>query len=98
MNEKDFQELTKGVREAGKVKRGEKRPSRTYNYSSLDVKKIRQDLKLSQRKFAELIHVEIATLQNWEQGRRRPRGPAQALLTIIKNDPKHAIEALNKAS
>ena len=38
--------------------------------------------------------IELATLRNWEQGRREPTGPAKALLTAIKNDPKHVLQAL----
>jgi putative transcriptional regulator len=33
-------------------------------------------------------------LQNWEQGRRTPQGPALALLKIFKNDPEHTVHAL----
>ena len=94
MNNDLFEGLVKGIREAGKVKRGEKRASRVTQYSPLDVKKIRKDMGLSQYEFSQLALVNIKTLQNWEQGRRQPQGPALALLTILKNDPNHAINAL----
>lgn len=89
-----FDELIKSVREAGKIHRGEKKAKRVFTYDPLDVKTIREKIGLSQRAFSELVHVSIRTLQNWEQGRRSPNGPALALLTILKNDPKHAIAAL----
>ncbi len=95
MDKDIFEGLLEGVREAGKVKRGEKRASRIFKYTPLDVKKLREDLGLSQQEFSQLALVSIKTLQNWEQGRRQPRGPALALLTILKNDPKHAIDALH---
>jgi putative transcriptional regulator len=41
-----------------------------------------------------MIGVSVATLQNWEQGRRRPEGPAQALLKIAEKNPKAVAEAL----
>jgi putative transcriptional regulator len=50
--------------------------------------------KLSQAKFATLLRVEIGTLQNWEQGRREPTGPAKALLYAIRKDPVHVLKAL----
>lgn len=43
---------------------------------------------LSQAQFARLIRVSLRTLQEWEQGRKRPSGPAEALLRIVARDPK----------
>jgi putative transcriptional regulator len=42
-----------------------------------------------------LIGVSVRTLQNWEQHRTRPTGPARALLKIVASNPKSAIEALH---
>lgn len=44
---------------------------------------------------AKLIGVNLRTLQNWEQHRTRPAGPARALLRIVASNPKSAIEALH---
>jgi len=41
-----------------------------------------------------MIGVSVSTLQNWEQGRRRPEGPARALLKIAAEKPEAVIEAL----
>ena len=43
---------------------------------------------LSQAQFAKLIGVSLRTLQEWEQGRKRPSGPAAALLRIVSRDPE----------
>ncbi len=94
MDNNHFKGLLKGIQEAGKVKRGEKTPSRVFAFTPDDIKQIRDALCLSQKEFSELVFVSVKTLQNWEQGRRHPQGPALALLMILKNDPKHAIEAL----
>jgi transcriptional regulator with XRE-family HTH domain len=51
--------------------------------------------KISQSQFAKLIGVNLRTLQNWEQRRTRPTGPARALLKIVASNPKSAIEALH---
>lgn len=50
---------------------------------------------LSQAQFAALIGVSTRTLQEWEQGRRKPTGPARALLTAVANDPEHLMKALH---
>ena len=43
---------------------------------------------LSQAKFAQMIGVSLRTLQEWEQGRKRPSGPAAALLRIVARNPR----------
>jgi putative transcriptional regulator len=94
MKKNDFDELVASVREAGKIKRGKLAPSRRFEFRAADVKKIRSGLRMSQSEFALLIGVSVATLQNWEQGRRRPEGPARALLRIAAIHPDAVREAL----
>ena len=96
MDRQDFEQLVKGVREmkrhmAGKVVRGAK----ANELAEPDVRAIRESAKISQSQFARLIGVNIRTLQNWEQHRTRPTGPARALLKIVASDPRAAIEALH---
>lgn len=43
---------------------------------------------LSQAQFARLIGVSLRTLQEWEQGRKKPSGPASALLRIVASNPE----------
>ena len=94
MKEKDFDNLIKSVRQAGKIKRGKMKPSRAFQFDPADIKGIRKRLNKSQAEFALMIGVSTSTLQNWEQGRRRPEGPAQALLKIAAERPDAVIEAL----
>jgi putative transcriptional regulator len=68
--------------------------ARTATDGTVDVRTIRALTGLSQAKFAELLDIEVATLRNWEQGRREPTGPARALLRAIRNDPMAVIRAL----
>ncbi len=93
--EKLFKDLLKSVKEGGEILRGKRRPKREFRH---DVKSVREKTGLSQSQFALLIGVKVKTLQNWEQGRRRPRGPARALLKIVQADPKRALRALHAAS
>jgi len=96
MDKQHFQQLVKGVREmkrhaAGKTVRGTK----TANLSVPSVRSIREAAQISQCQFAKLIGVNLRTLQNWEQERTKPTGPARALLKIVASDPK-ALEALHE--
>ena len=95
MRQEDFNELIKSVRQAGKIKRGEMAPSREFVFQSDDIRGIRAKLGLSQSEFALMIGVSVATLQNWEQGRRNPEGPARALLRIAAKNPEAVLEALS---
>lgn len=61
----------------------------------IDVRTIRAATGLSQPGFAELLGIELATLRNWEQGRREPTGPARALLRAIRRNPVEVIKALS---
>lgn len=60
-----------------------------------DVKSLRELAGVSQEEFARLIGVSRRTLENWEQHRARPSGPARALLKIVAANPRVAIEALH---
>jgi len=51
---------------------------------------------LSQRRFALLIGVSQQTLENWEQGRRQPTGPARVLLKLLESDPQHVLNVLHE--
>ena len=77
-----FAQLTKGIRQAGRIRRGEARPARSTAFDPADVKAIRAKLGRSQPEFALMIGVSVATPRNWEQGRRTPDGPALALLRV----------------
>ena len=94
MNKEDFNELITSVKQAGKIKRGKMHASRQFEYAPADIKAIRKRLEKSQSEFALMIGVSVSTLQNWEQGRRRPEGPARALLKIATENPKAVSEAL----
>jgi putative transcriptional regulator len=94
VREKDFQNLVRSVRQAGRIRRGTLRPTRVFTFRPADVKSIRVKLGKSQSEFALMIGVSLATLQNWEQGRRMPEGPARALLKVAADNPKAVADAL----
>jgi putative transcriptional regulator len=95
MKAKDFDKLVKSVKQAGHIRRGKSKASRTFKFRPADVKAIRESLGKSQSEFALMIGVSVSTLQNWEQGRRQPEGPARALLKIAAENPKAVAKALS---
>jgi putative transcriptional regulator len=89
-----FDELVSSIKEAGKIHRGEVQAARTFVFEPDDIRKIRTKLHKSQAEFAQMIGVSIGTLQNWEQGRRQPQGPARALLVVASKAPQVVVKAL----
>lgn len=98
MKKSAFEELKESVRQAGQIKRGERRASRRTIYKPADIRAIRERLGLSQARFAMLMGISVSTLQNWEQGRRVPDGPAQMLLRVADRHPDALLDALPAAS
>lgn len=96
MKDVAFHELLSSIRQAGRIRRGKLKPSRVTVFRPTDVKSIREKLKASQSEFALMIGVSIATLRNWEQGRRTPDGPALALLRVASRNPRAVAEALHR--
>ena len=95
MRRRDFENLVRSVRQAGRIWRGSLKPSRTFTFRPADIKSIRLKLGRSQSQFALMIGVSVATLRNWEQGRRTPEGPARALLKVAAENPQAVAEALS---
>ncbi|HEX3951831.1 MAG TPA: NadS family protein [Steroidobacteraceae bacterium] len=94
MDKKLFADLVESMKQMNEIVQGKRSPSRRFEMNAISVKKLRSKLALSQPEFAALLHVDVGTLRNWEQGRREPTGPAKALLTAISRDPEHVLKAL----
>ncbi|MCP4430992.1 MAG: helix-turn-helix domain-containing protein [Gammaproteobacteria bacterium] len=94
MNKEMFNELTESIQEMDEIVQGKKKASRRFEYPDPEVKVIRDRLGVSQEKFAVILGVSKRTVENWEQGRRHPTGPARSLLRIVEADPEHALRAL----
>lgn len=94
MKSNEFDKLVTSIKQAGKIKRGEMPASRRFEFLPPQIKEIRKKLNKSQSEFAHMIGVSISTLQNWEQGRRRPEGPARILLQIASRNPSAVMDAI----
>jgi len=77
-------EIRAGMRE---VKAGVKATHRMHRIEVSEINAVRANMGLSQEKFATVMGVSMRTLQEWEQGRRKPSGAALSLLTVAKKRP-----------
>lgn len=75
-------ELLKAVKQLKVGKKG-----RVYTQEQLLAISARQSVKMTQKEFARLLHVSVDSIQDWEQGRRSPRGAAKMLLRVAQDHP-----------
>ena len=78
MDDRLFEKLIESALQAAEIVRGDRKPSRTFEVTSDIVWEIRKSAGLYQAQLAGLFRISVGTLRNWEQGRRRPDGPATA--------------------
>ncbi len=90
-----FDDLTQSLKEAGDISKGHSQAARRFEITPPDAKVAREKTGLSQKEFAHLMQVSIKTLQNWEQHRRNPTGPASALIKIVSTFPDVALKSLH---
>ena len=98
MKDELFNELLESVRQGGAILRGEIKASRSFDGSEEipDVAAVREQMGLSQTKMATLMGISVGTLRNWEQGRRRPEGPARTLLRVAAKHPEAVLDAVHE--
>jgi putative transcriptional regulator len=91
--------LVKAAGEARAIARGQASSGsyRVHVPADVDVRAIRTRLGFTQAEFSGRFGIPPATLKDWEQGRRKPEGPARVLLIVIKNEPKAVEKALEHA-
>ena len=98
-----FDELVDSVRQMKEIQRGRLKPGRVTRAADLlgetipDVAALRARFGLSQSKFALLLGINVSTLQNWEQKRREPDGPARVLLRVAAAHPEAILSVTNGA-
>ena len=99
MKDEDFDGLMASVAEARAYARGGAVPGlRVHHFPAIDIAAIRKKTGATQDLFARQIGVSIATLRNWEQGRRQPEGPARVLLAMLARDPGIVARTLREAA
>ncbi len=90
-----FEDLVSSLQEAKAISKGKASASRRFEVVAPDARAVREQIGLSQSEFALLMRVSVKTLQNWEQHRRNPTGPAAALLKIMSTAPDVALKSLH---
>lgn len=88
--------ILKGLEEASAYVRGEADPRafRVHVPKSVDVRAIRERMKLTQAGFARRYGFTLGAVRDWEQGRRQPEAAARILLKVIEKRPDAVEEAL----
>ena len=94
MNDTMFDELLESTKQAVAISKNTLSASRRFTIDPPDIVAIRNTTDKSQEDFARMIGVSVGTLRNWEQGRRKPEGPALALLKIVSADPAYVEKIL----
>lgn len=88
MKDKDFEGLMDSIGQACAFARGDAVEGlRIHAEKPIDIAAVRKRAGLTQAEFSRQIGVSAATLRNWEQGRRKPDGPARILLAMLARDP-----------
>ena len=90
--------ILRGAREALALTRNEADVNKygVHIPDRIDVKSIRRRMGMSQAAFGARFGIKVATLRNWEQGRRQPDLTARALLTVIDREPAAVHRALTR--
>ena len=96
MTRNAYNKIAKGIAEATAFLNGEENGAVLYTVAvdTIDVAAARKRMGMSQDIFAATFGISAGTLRNWEQKRRRPEGPARALLQVIDREPEAVKRAL----
>jgi putative transcriptional regulator len=86
--------LIKGAREALAFVKGDRRGAIVHVVHVPDIQAIRTDLGLTQTAFAKKFQIPVATIRDWEQGRRQPDQAARNFLRVVAKNPKAVMKAL----
>jgi len=89
-----FNSIKQGLTEAIEYSEGKCPKAVVHQFSSVDVKRIRSKLGMSQTEFASAFGISVSTLRHWERGDRTPHGPALVLLNVVAKEPQAVLNAL----
>lgn len=93
-----FREMTQGLAEAGSYMEGKREGFRAHVPESIDVRRIRGKLGMSQERFSRTFGFSVDAVRHWEANRRTPEAPARAFLKVIEHNPTLVMEALAASS
>ncbi len=90
-----YESIKKGLEEAIAFSEGKKNGMKIHRVRTVDVKKLRVKIGVTQNAFATAFGISLTTLQRWEKGERSPRGPALILLNLLQKEPRTFRKALS---
>jgi putative transcriptional regulator len=100
MGKKAFDKIAAGLADAIAIAKGEADPA-TYGVhvpADIDVVRIRKSMGLTREAFAMRFGLQLGTVRDWEQHKRKPDGAARVLLTVIDKEPEAVTRALAAAA
>jgi|APTNR8051073442_1049403.scaffolds.fasta_scaffold03885_2 putative transcriptional regulator len=99
MSDEDFEGLLQGLKEAVAHINGTADNSlfRVHTPQSIELRRIRKNLSMTQKQFAETFGFSVRTIGEWEQGRRVPEASARILLKLIDKEPEMVLRTLRAA-
>ena len=89
-----FEQLMSGLDDVESFLSGEKEGFKVHVPEKVDVKGIRNKLRMTQARFSDVFGFSLDAIKHWEGGRRTPEAPARTLLTVIDKDPAAVLTAL----
>lgn len=93
-----FESIKQGLKEAIDFANGKNIGAKVFEPSEIDVKKLRQEIGMTQVEFAAAFGISVGTLRHWERGDRTPRGPALVLLNLVQKAPETILKGVNHHS
>jgi putative transcriptional regulator len=88
MDKEDFNSLIAGLNDVRDYRRGKRDGFVAHVPADVNVRSIRALTKQTQESFARMYGFSVASVRDWEQGRRQPERAARLLLAMIENEPE----------
>src|SRR5580693_6775029 len=93
-----FEQMMDGLNDVESFLAGEEKGFKAHVPQQVDVKAIRNKLRMTQARFSNTFGFSLDAIKHWEGGRRSPEAPARTLLTVIDKNPTALLPALNPAA
>ena len=92
----NFDSIKKGLEEAIDYSDGNLKGARVFKPDMINVKALREKVRMTQVEFAAAFGISLGTLRHWERGDRIPHGPALVLLNLVKKEPQTILRVLGQ--
>src|ERR1700736_199021 len=93
-----FEQMMDGLNDVESFLAGEQKGFKGHVPQQVDVKAIRNKLRMTQARFSNIFGFSLDAIKHWEGGRRTPEAPARTLLTVIDRNPTAVLTALKPAA